>query len=122
MNLLSEPKRKFATLLAERGRELSIRLRVEINDLRAKGKEPLRIWLSKAAADSIHACWLDVCQRRDVNYYDGVLPAMAGVPLKVGSTGGADYAIEMYANEADAEKLRTARGFKVSDNPLYGSH
>lgn len=122
MSQLTEVARKYSTLQAARGRDLSVKLRVEINDLRAQGKEPLRIWLLKATADCIHACWVDICTNRGVVYYDGVLPALAGVPLCTGSTGGADYAIELYANEADAEKLRAARGFKVSDNPLHGSH
>lgn len=117
-----QAKRKYSTLQAERGRELSIRLRVEINAMREQGKEPLRIWLLQTAADCIHACWIDVCGRLGVSYYDGTIPAIAGVPVCVGSTGGQDYAFEMYAVPADAEKLRAARGFKVSDNPLHGTH
>jgi hypothetical protein len=56
--------------------------------------------------------------------YDGVLPSVAGVQVKVGMTGGSDYLFEYHDTKAQDYQARDYKDevWKVTDNPLDGTH
>lgn len=125
----NEPLRRYASLSARRGREAYIQLRVRVHALRSQHVEPKTIWVSPATADDMRALWFEVTTVTGGRYhgqvgFDGVLPSIAGVAVREGSTGGNDYVVELHESAAESYAARDAmdRLFRVQDNPLDGTH
>jgi len=102
-----------------RGREACIQIRDKINSFRWRGQEPKAVWINQRTADDMCALWTRMCRGQ----FDGQIQAtIAGVPLRVGSTGGHDYLFEYYDTQEESERRRRAHAFKPVDNPLQGTH
>lgn len=103
---------------AARGYSQGKQIRETINRLRQLGIEPIACWLNKHTGDDMKALWYAVCGEQ----WDGVLPKMiAGVPMRVGLTGGKDYVIE-YKDDDSARQARQESTFQVVDDPHAGLH
>jgi hypothetical protein len=123
---MNEPARRYASLSARRGREACVQIRTQLNALRARHIEPRAVWVNQATADDMHTLWLEVTAvTGGRSNYDGRLPSIAGLPVRVGMTGGHDYAFEYHAMRALDHAMREAKdaqGWHVRDNPLDGTH
>jgi hypothetical protein len=119
--MANEPQRRYASLSARRGREAYIQIRTQLHRLRSQHIEPKCVWVNQATADDMHTLWVEVAGPRN---YDGVLPSVAGVAVRVGMTGGHDYTFEYHETMAIAHAARDVMGktWKVTDNPLDGTH
>lgn len=117
--------RKYASQAAMRGREAYVQIRVAIHRARTLHIEPVCVWVNQATANDMHSLLIEVTSAQDrAPQYDGVLPSVAGVQVKVGMTGGSDYLFEYFDSAAEAYQARDAMDqvFKVQDNPLDGTH
>lgn len=115
-----ESRRKLDPL-AQRGYDYCCDIRETINTLRQRGQEPRAVWLGQDGYRAMYALWLGACG----SAWDGIIPKhIAGVPCRVGSTGGQDYVIEFFDSAEHATLARQIkdRVFKVQDNPLFGTH
>ncbi len=122
----TQPRRRYASVQARRGREWYVQLRVTVHRLRSLHIEPRAIWVSPATANDMRALWREVCtvEGRSTPQYDGSLPSVAGVKVREGMTGGQDYVIEHFDTAAESHKARDIMNpvFRVQDNPLDGTH
>jgi hypothetical protein len=122
----TEPARRYASLSVRRGREAYIQIRTQLHRLRSQHIEPLCVWVNQATADDMHALWFEVTAvTGGRSGYDGNLPSVAGVAVRVGMTGGSDYAFEYHETRALDHAMRDAKdaqGWRVVDNPLDGTH
>ena len=115
-----ESKRRFSPL-GQRGYDYCCQIRETINALRQTRQEPRAIWLGQDGYAAIRQSWYEVLG----DSWDGVIPKyIAGVPCRKGSTGGQDYVIEFFETDEQANLARQIKNgvFRVSDNPLYGTH
>jgi len=119
---MNEPLRKYVSNSARRGREAYVQIRVQLWRLRSCGIEPKAIWVNQDTANDMHQLWQEVTGGGRA--FDGVLPSVSGVRVRVGMTGGHDYTFEYHDSRAKGEAARIAmdRVFKVQDNPLQGTH
>ena len=122
----NQPRRRYASLQARRGREAYVQIRAQLHRLRTLHIEPKRVWVNQSTADDMHALWCDVTMvpnTRKVGY-DGKLQSVAGVSVHVGMTGGQDYVFEYFDTAAESYQARDVMDklFKVQDNPLDGTH
>jgi hypothetical protein len=123
--MANDPQRRYASLSARRGREAYIQIRTQLHRLRSQHIEPVCVWVNQATADDMHALWFEVTAvTGGRSNYDGQLPTIAGLRVKVGSTGGADYAFEYHESRAFDHAARDVMGkqWQVVDNPLDGTH
>ena len=123
---MNQPRRRYASLQARRGREAYIQIRTQLHRLRTLHIEPKAVWVNQSTADAMHTLWAEVCNVPNVQRtgYDGKLPGVAGVSVRVGMTGGADYVFEYFDTPSESHQARDVmdRLFKVQDNPLDGTH
>lgn len=102
-----------------RGSEAYKQIRDKVNRMRLMGQEPKAVWIGRSTEDDLRALWFRACGPA----WDGVIPKyIAGVPCKVGSTGGHDWLLEFYPLQSIAEAVRRDHAFKAVDNPLQGLH
>jgi hypothetical protein len=103
-----------------------VQIRTQLHRLRTLHIEPKAVWVNQATADDMHTLWCEVCNVPGAHMtgYDGKLPSVAGVQVKVGMTGGADYVFEYFDTPAESHQARDVmdRLFTVQDNPLEGTH
>lgn len=120
----NEPVRRYASLQARRGREAYVQIRTQLHRLRTLHIEPVAVWVNQATANDMHTLWLEVTAVTGGGQprYDGTLPSIAGLPVRVGMTGGHDYAFEYHATQALDHAARDASTWRVQDNPLEGTH
>jgi hypothetical protein len=122
----TQPRRRYASLQARRGREAYVQIRTQLHRLRTLHIEPKAVWVNQATADAMHALWAEVCNVPNTQRtgYDGKLPSVAGVSVHVGMTGGDDYVFEYFDTPAESHQARDVMDalFKVQDNPLDGTH
>lgn len=112
-------QRRYLSAASQRGRNAYISIRTHLHELRRLHIEPKAVWVNQATADDMKALWFEV------GAFDGKLPlGVAGVPMKVGMTGGQDYVFEYHDTRAEDHAARDWRGqvWKVQDNPLDGTH
>lgn len=96
---------------AAKGRDIYRAIREKVNQCRAMGIEPKKIWAGKETIDAIHALWFAVAQKYDMR----IPPGVANVPMAQGmGMGRADFVFEY---DEDPEKAHTLRRKPVS-NPL----
>lgn len=96
---------------AATGRDIYRGIREQINNLRNRGVEPKKVWVSPYIADCIHALWFAVAQKYDMR----IPPGVSKVPMGIGSgLGRANFVFEYHE---DKEKGHTLRRNPVS-NPL----
>lgn len=108
-----------------RGRDYCCQIRETINNLRRRGVEPRAVWVGTQGAVCMRALWKDAATGQNGQPWDGVLPKyIAGIPCREGMTGGQDYVIEYFETDEQAHVARVVKDvmFKVSDNPLFGTH
>jgi hypothetical protein len=96
---------------AQTGRDIYRHIREAINNARARGIEPSKVWVSQYVADCFHELWTQVAQRYDLRIPIGV----AGVPMHIGNGLGRNKFVFEYHD--DKEKAHTLRRGPVS-NPL----
>lgn len=122
---MNQPLRRYASAAAARGREAYVQIRVSIHRVRSLHIEPKAVWVSQATADDMRQLWLEVTARPGIaSGYDGVLPSVAGVPVRCGMTGGHDYVLEYHDTRDEDHAMRDYKDevWKVADNPLDGTH
>ena len=108
---------------ALKGRDCYRAIREQINQCRAMGVEPKRIWAGKDTHDAMQAMWDQVAERRDLRLPLGV----AGVPMSFGSgLGRAAFVFEYHESgtvfmpEGDSSKRKesTVTVKPAVDDPL----
>jgi hypothetical protein len=92
-------------------RDIYRHIRESINNLRARGIEPKKVWVSQYVADCMHEMWVQVASKYDLKLPLGV----ANVPMFVGSGLGRNKFVFEY--DEDKEKAHTLRRGPVA-NPL----
>jgi hypothetical protein len=108
--MLGEPKLHL-TGKALTARDIYRHIRESINDCRARGIEPKKVWVSQYVADCMHEMWVQVASKYDLKLPLGV----ANVPMFVGSGLGRNKFVFEY--DEDKEKGHTLRRGPVA-NPL----
>lgn len=104
-----------------RGRDAYCDIRDRLQIVRSMGREVKIVWVNPHTIADMKALWKRATAKQNPQW-DEMLPMyVAGVPMLEGSTGGSDYLFE-YIEDAIAEALREARGFRRDYNPLAGTH
>ena len=112
-------QRRYASAAAQRGRNAYISIRTHLHALRTHHIEPKAVWVTQSTADDMIALW------HEVGAFDGNLPlGVAGVPMKIGMTGGQDYVFEYHNTRAQDYAARDWKSevWPLVDNPLHGTH